>query len=238
MINGFCNHVYHYLTTGYKANLECLICFSLLRSMKPLAAARFCVVFCLLLETSCGYNETELEDLRDLWFDAIRKTNESLLTKNIYNDDFHHLIDKLSTVKTSAKQFDFLQEVKGAMIQNSYERIFGFKIGIFTNFCGPGNISDTTVCGFFNGVDECCKSHDSCEHAIITDADYAGYPSLPSKKSRFFTSLDCDCDVAFYNCLKRTKSVFGDIMLSIYSVAQASCFQRNFKVVKCTKYDR
>jgi Phospholipase A2 len=61
------------------------------------------------------------------------------------------------------------------------------------------------------------------------------YPKLP-KKRLYFSSLICDCDIAFYNCIKQTGSTFGELILSIYSVAQSSCFKYDY-LSKCSKYD-
>lgn len=212
--------------------------FSSFSGMKPLVSL-FCVL-CMLLRASCGYNETDLEDLRDLWFNAIKKTNESLLRQILDGNDHDHLIQALSTLEqsenNSSKIFD---DVKTVIINNSQESIFGFKVGIFTNYCGPGDIAgpdNGTVCGMFNGADECCKAHDHCAHHIVSRADFRKYPNLPYKNI-YYTSLSCECDVAFYNCLKQTKSIFAEIILNIYSVAQSSCFQHDYKVERCVKYD-
>jgi hypothetical protein len=200
----------------------------------------FFLVLCLSL-TSFAFNETESEYFRDLWLNAIKKSNESLLRQNQknYDDDFEHLIDVLSKFKSTDDHWNLFQNVKTVLLQNSYERIFGFKIGMFTNFCGPGDVAGAnqqTVCGFFGSVDKCCKAHDACDHFITSKADYVAYPNLPSKQLRF-SSLSCECDAAFYNCIKQTNSIFGEVILGIYSVAQTSCFQLDYKIEKCAKYD-
>lgn len=221
----------------YKSTPVSLMGFSLPGNMKPLASL-FWVVF-VLRKASCGYDEANLEVLRDLWLRATKRTNESLFRQSKYGDDFEHLIDTLSRLNTSSSRQNLIQDLKMVILQNSYERIFGFKIGMFTNFCGPGDVAgpdNATVCGSFHGVDECCKAHDSCDHYIVSKSDYENYPNLP-RKDLYFTSLSCECDVEFYNCMKRTNSVFGEIILAIYSVAQISCFQHEHQVVKCTKYD-
>lgn len=204
--------------------------------MRPLASL-LCVLF---LEASCrSFKESDLEYLRDLWLSTIRKSNESFLRQNLHSDDFQQLLDVLSTMKTSDKRWNFFQDIKSVILQNSYERIFGFKIGMFTNFCGPGDTAgprNETVCGVFNGVDECCKAHDSCDNYIVSKSDYDVYPSLPWKQL-YFTSLSCECDVDFYNCVKQTNSIFGELILGIYSVAQMTCFQHEYKIERCAKYD-
>lgn len=221
----------------YKVKSFCLMGFSLFGNMKPLASL-FWVMF-VLIKASCGYDEADLEVLRDLWLRATKRTNESLFRQSKYTDDFEHLIDTLPRLNTSSSHRNFVQDVRMVILQNSYERIFGFKIGMFTNFCGPGDRAgpdNTTVCGILNGVDECCKAHDSCDHYIVSKSDYENYPNLP-RKDLYFTSLSCECDVEFYNCVKRANSIFGEIILAIYSVAQISCFQHEHQIVKCTKYD-
>lgn len=203
--------------------------------MRPLALL-ICVL-CMLLKASCGYDVTDLEYQRDLWFRAITKANQrqSLPSK----DDFMNLIEALSSMKRSGDQSNLFQDMKAVLIQNSYEKTFGVKIGIFTNYCGPGNVAgpqNDTVEGVFHNVDECCKTHDYCDNFISSKADYNAYPDLP-RKPFHFSSLSCDCDVDFYNCVRRTNSAFGDLILGIYSIAQGSCFHLEHKIEKCVKYD-
>lgn len=133
--------------------------------MKPLGSL-LCVLF-MLLKTSCGsiyseFDQKDLESLRDLWFNAISKRSNESLSKQ--SDEFKQLIDVLSKLNLpSEKKQNLFREMKNAMLKNAREKTFG----IFTNFCGPGNLSgQSTVCGAFNGVDECCKNHDSCENFI------------------------------------------------------------------------
>lgn len=131
--------------------------------MKPLGL--LCVF--TFLKTSCGsgYNDlsqSDLEALRDLWFSSIsKKPNESLLRQS---DEFKQLIEVLSQMNPETENRSSLfRDVKNLMLKNAREKTFG----IFTNFCGPGNLEGRpTVCGIFNGVDECCKAHDSCENYI------------------------------------------------------------------------
>ena len=125
------------------------------------------------------------------------------------------------------------------MMKNYREKAFG----LFTNYCGPGNFggsNELTICGIFNGADECCKAHDNCENFIPPRTSHKEYqkryPNLPRKKI-WFSSLSCDCDVAFYNCMKQTNSAFAEIVMSIYSVVQYSCFQYDHKGI-CSKYDK
>lgn len=205
--------------------------------MKPLASLFW--IMCVLLKASCGYNQTDLEYLRDLWLRATRKSNESLFRQHIHGDDYKHLIDMLSRLKTPVNRRNLFQDMKTVIVRNTYEKTFGQKIGMFTNFCGPGDTAgpdQETVCGLFNNVDECCKAHDNCDSFIRSKSDFKEYPDLPEKQL-YFTSLSCECDVEFYNCLKRTDSIFGEIILGIYSVAQMSCFQHEYQVAKCTKFD-
>jgi Phospholipase A2 len=194
----------------------------------------------MLLDCACSYNETDLECLKDLWLNAVKKTNESSLRQGLHGDDFEKLLDVLSRMETSGAQRNVLQDVKTTILRNSYESTFGMKLGLFTNFCGPGNHagpSNATVCGLFSGVDTCCKEHDACDDYIVSKADFSRYPGL-SPKQLYFTSLSCGCDVAFYNCIKQTATFLGELMLGIYSVAQAGCFQYEYKIEKCIKYDK
>lgn len=202
--------------------------------MKPLAVLIFLVIFC---ETR-AQNATEHE-LLNTWITAVTRVNDTRYSQKYIQDDFGRLIDVLSILKSPRDHWNFFWKVKTAILRNGYQKVIGQKAGVFTNFCGPGDAAGSdreTVCGIFNGIDECCKAHDSCEHIIISKGDYDQYPNLP-KKNLYFTSLSCDCDVEFYNCMKATGSVFADIMLAIYSVAQSSCFQQHHLIEKCTKFD-
>lgn len=132
--------------------------------MKPLGLL-LCVLF-TFLKTTCGshYNELDqkdLESLRDLWFNSIsRKANQSLSKQS---DEFKQLIDVLSNMQPTENRHEIFRDMRNVMLRNAREKTFG----IFTNFCGPGNLEgQSTVCGAFNGVDECCKAHDSCENFI------------------------------------------------------------------------
>lgn len=151
--------------------------------MKPLGSL-LCVLFAIFLKTSCGssYNELDqkdLEALRDIWFNAISKRSNESLSKQ--SDEFKQLIDVLSKLNPSGNKQNIFRDMKNVMLKNAREKTFG----IFTNFCGPGNLSgQSTVCGVFNGVDECCKAHDSCEH-------YIGLSSSCRSFNQFITISTC-----------------------------------------------
>lgn len=156
--------------------------------MKPLTSL-LCV---LLLRASCrAFNDTDLFYLRDLWLDAVKKSNQSFLRQLLHEDDFQQLIYVLSNLRTSENRWNIFQDIKAVIVKNSYKEIYGKKIRMLTNFCGPGDVSgpsNETVCGLFNGVDECCKAHDSCDTYITSKSDYDDYPNL-SWKALYFTSL-------------------------------------------------
>lgn len=171
-----------------------------------------------------------------MWLQAVTKTNESSLRMSLQGDDFEKLLNVLERIDAD----NMLQDIKTTIVRNSYESTVGSKLGLFTNFCGPGNHagpSNNTVCGLFSGVDACCKAHDACDDYVGSKSDYMRFPGLPQKQL-YFTSLSCECDVAFYNCIKQTATILGDLMLGVYSVAQSSCFQYDYKIEKCMKYDK
>lgn len=194
----------------------------------------------MLFDFTCCYNRTDVDNFKVLWLNAVRKTNESSLRQSLHGDDFEKLLNVLEGIEASDAQRNVLQDLQTTILRNSYESTVGVKLGLFTNFCGPGNHagpSNATVTGLFSGVDACCKAHDACDDYIYSKTDHARYPGLKPKQL-YFTSLSCDCDVAFYNCIKQTATFLGELMLGVYTVAQGSCFQYEYKIEKCIKYDK
>ncbi|CAO1409962.1 unnamed protein product [Diamesa hyperborea] len=205
--------------------------------MKPLVYGM--VVFLVNLNICNGYNVTSMRELKESWLSAVKRTNESQVKFFFVRDDFSLLLDILGSIESREEQLSFFQEIKSVLLQNSYEKVKELKAGVFTNYCGPGNTASgdrETVGGHMTRIDECCKSHDDCDEHITSKNDFILYPKLPSKKIHF-TILSCECDRLFYNCMKQTESVLADLIMWIYTIAQSSCFQNEYKIERCSKYD-
>ncbi|XP_057658656.1 uncharacterized protein LOC130895415 [Diorhabda carinulata] len=70
-----------------------------------------------------------------------------------------------------------------------------------TLWCGPGNTANNYwELGENPQVDACCRMHDHC----------------PIHKVGLITISHCDCDNAFYNCLKAANSPLADKIGNIY----------------------
>lgn len=62
------------------------------------------------------------------------------------------------------------------------------RFGIFTDYCGPGNWANSNgdvSPGFFEDIDNCCKSHDECPQVITKIGDYKKYPGLEYRSQEF-----------------------------------------------------
>ncbi|XP_065202159.1 phospholipase A2-like isoform X2 [Planococcus citri] len=99
-----------------------------------------------------------------------------------------------------------------------------------TNWCGPGNISSHfDHLGTFVKTDSCCREHDHCPLSISANqTKYGLHNELP------YTSSNCACDEAFYQCLHRvnTNSDMPDTLSSeligeiYFTFLETRCFQK------------
>lgn len=198
------------------------------------------VVGLVILNICNGLNLTSIKELKESWLSAVKKTNESQVKFLFVRDDFSILLDILGSIETRQEQLSFFQEIKSVILRNSKEKVQDLKAGVFTNYCGPGDTANgdrETVGGHMTSIDECCKSHDDCDENISSKNDFILYPKLPPRKLHF-TSLSCECDRLFYNCMKQTESILADVIMWIYTIAQSSCFQNEYKIERCSKYDK
>lgn len=181
-----------------------------------------------------------MNELKESWLSAVKRTNDSQVKFFFVRDDFSLLLNILGSIETRQEQLSFFQEIKKAILQNSFEKVKELKAGVFTNYCGPGDAASDdreTVEGHMSNIDQCCKVHDDCDEIISSKNDFKQYPKLPLKKLHF-TSLNCECDRLFYNCMKQTQSILADLIMWIYTIAQSSCFQNEYKIERCSKYDK
>ncbi|XP_072401475.1 phospholipase A2-like [Diabrotica undecimpunctata] len=101
-----------------------------------------------------------------------------------------------------------------------------------TKWCGPGNIAiDDNDFGTENATDACCRAHDHCPDVI---------EGLESKYNLnnpdFHARLNCDCDMAFYNCLKLVNRTSSRKVGKLYfSGLRNKCFKKDHPHI-CVQY--
>ncbi|XP_071857971.1 phospholipase A2-like [Bombus fervidus] len=104
-----------------------------------------------------------------------------------------------------------------------------------TYWCGDGNVSPNGEdLGLFDNTDACCKTHDLCLENIS-----AGEKREGLLNNGIFTRSSCECDRAFYRCLKEADNIFAtNIGRTYFNVLRPQCFQTDYPIVDCKKYAR
>ncbi|XP_055298520.1 group 3 secretory phospholipase A2-like isoform X2 [Sitodiplosis mosellana] len=102
-----------------------------------------------------------------------------------------------------------------------------------TLWCGDGNQArNQNEIGLFRNTDICCKQHDECPAFIKSGSEFKGL-----RNTGLFTRSHCDCDLKFYNCLKRTDSLISNkIGYTYFNILRPQCFRKEFRVVGCKKW--
>ncbi|KAJ9598334.1 hypothetical protein L9F63_011012, partial [Diploptera punctata] len=99
-----------------------------------------------------------------------------------------------------------------------------------TQWCGAGDRArNSGQLGVFKNTDNCCRHHDNCPD------------NIPAKESKYglnntgsFTRSHCDCDDAFYDCLKDANSVISLKLGTLYfNVLRPQCFKKEYPVTGC-----
>ena len=104
-----------------------------------------------------------------------------------------------------------------------------------TNYCGAGEREKTDedfwADPIFPEVDNCCRAHDYCPQKIERfSTDFQLYNYYP------YTISLCECDLAFWNCLKRDGSGMSTkVGQTFFNVLQTPCFELK-KAKICQKY--
>ncbi|XP_037034628.1 uncharacterized protein LOC119073338 [Bradysia coprophila] len=104
-----------------------------------------------------------------------------------------------------------------------------------TLWCGDGNVakSDQDL-GLFHKTDKCCKFHDWCPKYIETGQSFMNLENIG-----VFTRSHCECDTAFYKCLKRADSIISNkIGETYFNVLKPQCFRKEYPIVGCIKKRR
>ncbi|XP_071448665.1 phospholipase A2-like [Hetaerina americana] len=102
-----------------------------------------------------------------------------------------------------------------------------------TKWCGDGNISmHDEDYGYFKKTDRCCKDHDYCPDFIAgRDTKYG------LQNDAFYTRLHCDCDIQFYDCLKKTRVFVSDeIGFTYFNAIGTRCYRQDYPIIRCFKY--
>ncbi|XP_076247676.1 phospholipase A2-like [Calliopsis andreniformis] len=102
-----------------------------------------------------------------------------------------------------------------------------------TYWCGDGDISPNKKdLGLFERTDACCRAHDSCPDAILAQEQKDGLLN-----NGIFTRSSCECDIAFYDCLKEANSLIAtNIGTTYFNFLRPQCFKKDYPVKGCKKY--
>lgn len=102
-----------------------------------------------------------------------------------------------------------------------------------TLWCGDGNQArNQNEIGLFRNTDICCKQHDECPAFIKSGSEFKGL-----RNTGLFTRSHCECDVKFYNCLKRTDTLISNkIGYTYFNILRPQCFRKEYPIVGCKKW--
>lgn len=102
-----------------------------------------------------------------------------------------------------------------------------------TLWCGDGtHAKNQNEVGLFRNTDICCKQHDECPAFIKAGNEFKGLRNTGS-----FTRSHCDCDLKFYNCLKRTDTIISNkIGYTYFNILRPQCFRKEYPIVGCKKW--
>lgn len=101
-----------------------------------------------------------------------------------------------------------------------------------TLYCGAGHqAKNNHEIGLFRNTDICCKQHDQCPAFIRAGQEFKGL-----RNTGQFTRSHCDCDLKFYNCLKRINSIVSNkIGYTYFNILRPPCFSKEYPIVGCKK---
>lgn len=102
-----------------------------------------------------------------------------------------------------------------------------------TLWCGDGNhAKNANEIGLFRNTDICCKQHDQCPAFIRSGSEFKGLHN-----NGLFTRSHCECDLKFYNCLKRIDSLVSNkIGYTYFNILRPKCFRKEYPIVGCRKW--
>ncbi|KAJ6638396.1 Lipid storage droplets surface-binding protein 2 [Pseudolycoriella hygida] len=99
-----------------------------------------------------------------------------------------------------------------------------------TLWCGGGSVARrNNDYGLFWRTDKCCRKHDSCPKYILAGQTWKNLENIG-----IFTRSHCECDRAFYTCLKRSNSFISNkIGVTYFNLLRPQCFRKEYPVVSC-----
>ncbi|XP_032669441.1 uncharacterized protein LOC116843267 [Odontomachus brunneus] len=131
---------------------------------------------------------------------------------------------------SSASIFYNLKNLPGFLL--SLKQLKTLRHGIVpgTLWCGPGNIaSNYSELGVNWKLDTCCRAHDFCNDLIRPrNSKYGLYNS-----AKLCSSLLCECDLQFYDCLKKTSGFIAFNVGKIYFTKCKRCFNAYYNIETC-----
>ncbi|KAG5335922.1 PA2 Phospholipase, partial [Acromyrmex charruanus] len=98
-----------------------------------------------------------------------------------------------------------------------------------TLWCGRGNIArkDSDL-GMYTEMDDCCRTHDSCEDYIRPKSTrYRLYNKYICRSSL------CECELQFHNCLTQIRGLYPYAVRRIYFSTCKQCFRTFYDPQEC-----
>ncbi|XP_011137692.1 uncharacterized protein LOC105182165 [Harpegnathos saltator] len=119
----------------------------------------------------------------------------------------------------------FLRKYLPTLLRSPWKELSTLRHGIVpgTLWCGPGHIANNySELGSNWQLDECCRAHDFCTDYIRPQqSKYGLYNSAKLCRSSL-----CDCDLQFYNCVKKAPGFIAFSVGKIYFKNCKFCFRR------------
>ncbi|CRK89630.1 CLUMA_CG003258, isoform A [Clunio marinus] len=176
-------------------------------------------------------NLDDVEFKKSLKWPAIRRSNRLKYGGPKVVDAFFNTLR--SVIQPSEKSTQYNETTNGIDTNVNVQNIdfiptFGNNqdlqfIYMGTKWCGAGDIAQSKRdIGYFYMTDSCCRDHDLCPQMIEAQKSNYGLRN-PGK----FTRSHCDCDNAFYRCLKSVNTVVSNQIGVIYfNVLGPQCFKK------------
>ncbi|XP_059483346.1 uncharacterized protein LOC132201305 [Neocloeon triangulifer] len=142
-------------------------------------------------------------------------------------DSCHQLTTPTLEQQPEARQISRnARRVPRNLLTNAFSNPVAIFSGIVpgTKWCGTGDIAATYYdLGFETDLDRCCRAHDLCP---IKLRSYQTKYTITNNS--IYSKSHCDCDSAFFRCLKDLNSSTADVMGNIYfNIVQVPCVEHS-----------